>query len=133
MSLVIERSSPTVTTGQTLVRFLAVALLFCIASRAARFSCSTASVESEEEAMAITRRMSRWLRVIFALLPAAPMARYDRMGLLWLLKGERVVELTATTAKLGPGLSSRASAPYARLVQEGPRLTEATLPTGSAP
>jgi hypothetical protein len=26
------------------------------------------------------------------------MARYDRMGLLWFLKGERVVALTATDA-----------------------------------
>ena len=28
------------------------------------------------------------------------MARYDRMGLIWMLKGERAVALTATEAKL---------------------------------
>jgi hypothetical protein len=28
------------------------------------------------------------------------MGRYDGMGLIWLLKGERVVELTATGARL---------------------------------
>ena len=33
------------------------------------------------------------------------MARYDRMGLLWLLKGERVVALTATEARLSGGLT----------------------------
>jgi hypothetical protein len=37
---------------------------------------------------------------LFGLHPDAPMARYDRMGLIWLLKGERVVALTATGARL---------------------------------
>jgi hypothetical protein len=32
--------------------------------------------------------------------PDAPMARYDQMGLIWMLKGERVVALTATEARL---------------------------------
>jgi hypothetical protein len=41
---------------------------------------------------------------LFGLHPTAPMARYDRMGLLWLLKGERVVALTATEARLSGGL-----------------------------
>jgi hypothetical protein len=33
---------------------------------------------------------------LFGLDPMAPMARYDRMGLIWMLRGERVVGLTAT-------------------------------------
>ena len=37
--------------------------------------------------------------------PHAPMARYDRMGLIWMLKGEYVVALTATEAKLSGGLT----------------------------
>ena len=31
------------------------------------------------------------------------MARYDRMGMIWMLKGERVVALTATAARLSGG------------------------------
>ena len=42
---------------------------------------------------------------LFGLDPVAPMARYDRMGFIWLLKGERVVALTATGAKLSGGLT----------------------------
>ena len=42
---------------------------------------------------------------LFGLVRTAPMARYDCMGLLWLLKGERVVALTATEAKLSGGLT----------------------------
>jgi hypothetical protein len=42
---------------------------------------------------------------LFGLDPVAPMARYDRMGLIWMLKGERVVGLTATTARLSGGLT----------------------------
>jgi hypothetical protein len=41
---------------------------------------------------------------LFGLHPIAPMARYDRMGLLWMLKGEHVVALTATEARLSGGL-----------------------------
>jgi hypothetical protein len=41
----------------------------------------------------------------FGLHPKAPMARYDRMGLIWMLKGERVVALTATAARLSGGLT----------------------------
>jgi hypothetical protein len=32
------------------------------------------------------------------------MARYDRMGLIWMLRGERVVALTVTGARLSGGL-----------------------------
>jgi hypothetical protein len=42
---------------------------------------------------------------LFGLHPIAPMARCDRMGLLWMLKGERVVEVTATGARLSGGLT----------------------------
>jgi hypothetical protein len=42
---------------------------------------------------------------LFGLHPVAPMARYDRMGLIWLLKGERVVALTTTGARLSGGLT----------------------------
>jgi hypothetical protein len=42
-----------------------------------------------------------WMAVeLFGLHPDAPMARYDRMGLIWLLQGEHVVALTATEARL---------------------------------
>jgi hypothetical protein len=42
---------------------------------------------------------------LFGLEPLAPMARYDCMGLLWLLKGARVVSLTSTEARLSDGLT----------------------------
>jgi hypothetical protein len=42
---------------------------------------------------------------LFGLHPDAPIARCDRMGLLWTLKGERVVELTPTEARLLGGLT----------------------------
>ena len=42
---------------------------------------------------------------LFGLHPDAPMARYDRMGLLWILKDEQVVSLTATGARLSGGLT----------------------------
>jgi hypothetical protein len=42
---------------------------------------------------------------LFGLHPTAPMARYDCMGLLWMLQGERVIALTATMAKLSGGLT----------------------------
>jgi len=42
---------------------------------------------------------------LFGLHPNAPMARYDRMGLLWMLKGQRVVALTGRGAKLSGGLT----------------------------
>jgi hypothetical protein len=42
---------------------------------------------------------------LFGLHPAAPMAQYDRMGLLWMLKGEHVVALTAIGARLSGGLT----------------------------
>jgi hypothetical protein len=37
---------------------------------------------------------------LFSLNPVAPMARYDAMGLVWLLRGRRVVALTDTTATI---------------------------------
>ncbi|MGC1577863.1 MAG: hypothetical protein WA813_17395, partial [Beijerinckiaceae bacterium] len=42
---------------------------------------------------------------LFGLAPDAPMGRYDRMGLIWILKGECVQALTATTARLNGGLT----------------------------
>ena len=33
------------------------------------------------------------------------MARYDRMGLIWMLHGETVIEMTATAARLSGGLT----------------------------
>ena len=42
---------------------------------------------------------------LFGLDPVMPMARYDRMGLLWILKNERVIALTATEARLAGGLT----------------------------
>jgi len=42
---------------------------------------------------------------LFGLHPDAPTARYDRMGLLWILKGQRVVALTASKAKLSGALT----------------------------
>jgi hypothetical protein len=42
---------------------------------------------------------------LFGLHPYTPMARYDQMGLIWMLKGERVVALTATGARLSGGLT----------------------------
>jgi len=41
---------------------------------------------------------------LFGLDPVGPMVRYDRMGLLWMLQGNDVVELTATMARLRGGL-----------------------------
>jgi hypothetical protein len=37
---------------------------------------------------------------LFGLHPIAPLARYDAMGLLWLLHGRPVVSLTATEATI---------------------------------
>jgi len=42
---------------------------------------------------------------LFGLHPDAHLIRYDRMGLIWMLKGERVVALTATEAKFSGGLT----------------------------
>ena len=43
---------------------------------------------------------------LFGLHPIAPLARYDRMGLLWILKDdEQVVALTAAGARLSGGLT----------------------------
>jgi hypothetical protein len=37
---------------------------------------------------------------LFGLHPTAPLARYDSMGLVWLLRGKKVVALTATAATI---------------------------------
>jgi hypothetical protein len=44
---------------------------------------------------------------LFGLDPVKPMARYDSMGLLWMLKRERVIALTSTEARLSGGLAYR--------------------------
>jgi hypothetical protein len=44
---------------------------------------------------------------LFGLHPTAPMARYDRMGLLWMLRGQSVTELTDKLARLSDGLAYR--------------------------
>lgn len=38
---------------------------------------------------------------LFGLDPVAPLARYDVMGLIWLLGGKKVTELTKVSAKIG--------------------------------
>jgi hypothetical protein len=38
---------------------------------------------------------------LFGLNPAAPLARYDGMGLCWLLRGQRVKAITDRTATIG--------------------------------
>jgi hypothetical protein len=42
---------------------------------------------------------------LFGLDSDAPMIRYDRMGLIWMLKGESVIAFTTTTARLSSGLT----------------------------
>jgi hypothetical protein len=42
---------------------------------------------------------------LFGLHPTAPMARYDCMGVLWMLRGEQVTELTDRLARLTDGLA----------------------------
>jgi hypothetical protein len=42
---------------------------------------------------------------LFGLHPTAPMARYDHMGLLWMLRGECVTNLTDKLARLSGGLA----------------------------
>lgn len=44
---------------------------------------------------------------LFGLDPIAPLARYDRQGLIWLLRGETVTALTERAAKLAGGLTFR--------------------------
>jgi hypothetical protein len=51
---------------------------------------------------------------LFGLHPVAPMARYDVMGLRWVLHGKAVVLLTETEARLSDGLTFR-HPPVARL------------------
>jgi hypothetical protein len=52
----------------------------------------------------VAERLGWTAEELFGLHPDAPMARYDRMGLIWLLKGERVIALTAREARLSRGL-----------------------------
>ena len=42
---------------------------------------------------------------LFGLHPTVPLSRVDQMGLVWLLKGERVVLLTEVAARLERGLA----------------------------
>jgi len=42
---------------------------------------------------------------LFGLHPTAPLSRMDEMGLVWLLRGERVIMLTATQARFQRGLA----------------------------
>jgi hypothetical protein len=42
---------------------------------------------------------------LFGLHPTVPMARYDRMGLIWMLKDERVIALTDKSARVSDGLT----------------------------
>ena len=44
---------------------------------------------------------------LFGLHPTAPLARHDEMGLLWMLRGQTVVDLGARAAKLSGGLTMR--------------------------
>jgi len=44
---------------------------------------------------------------LFGLDPVAPLARYDRLGLLWMLRGEAVTALTERAAKLSGGHTYR--------------------------
>jgi hypothetical protein len=44
---------------------------------------------------------------LFGLDPVAPMARYDRMGLVWMLRGQTVIDITAMRARLSGGLAYR--------------------------
>jgi len=56
---------------------------------------------------------------LFGLHPTAPLSRMDHMGLIWLLKGERVVLLTATEAWLDRGNAyyrRGVSLPHAKLL-----------------
>ena len=56
---------------------------------------------------------------LFGLHPTAPLSRMDHMGLIWLLKGERVVRLTATEARLERGNACYrrgVSLPHAKLL-----------------
>ena len=47
---------------------------------------------------------------LFDLHPTVPLSRVDRMGLVWLLKGERIVSLTDAVARLEGGLAIYRSA-----------------------
>jgi hypothetical protein len=42
---------------------------------------------------------------LFGLHPTAPIARYDQMGLLWMLRGEQVIALTDNSARVSDGLT----------------------------
>jgi hypothetical protein len=42
---------------------------------------------------------------LFGLDPLAPMGRYDRMGLIWMLCGQTVIHISGTAARLSGGLT----------------------------
>jgi hypothetical protein len=58
------------------------------------------------------QRLGWTVEDLFGLHPRAPMARYDHMGLLWMLRGELVVALTSIEARLSGGLAHYRHRPY---------------------
>jgi hypothetical protein len=61
----------------------------------------TSSLGELKQAEALGRRPAEF----FGLDPVAPMARYDRMGLIWVLRGETVIQISETAARLSGGLA----------------------------
>src|SRR5262245_949743 len=61
---------------------------------------------------------------LFALHPVAPDARYDAMGLVWLLRGRPVVALTASTATIL--LRSGSTLTYRRVLAQTTKQTKET-------
>jgi hypothetical protein len=51
---------------------------------------------------------------LIGLHPDASMARYDRMGLIWILRGETVLDISDTAARLSGGLTIYRKATAAR-------------------
>jgi hypothetical protein len=67
--------------------------------------CIRDGVEFLDEWGEIAARLRYSPNELFGIDPVAPVARYDKMGMLWLLKGERVVALTEIEARLSSGLA----------------------------
>jgi hypothetical protein len=61
---------------------------------------------------------------LFGLHPTAPLSRYDRMGLVWLLRGKKVVALTAAAATIRTPTGGMLS--FYRRAVGAPNTTEAT-------
>jgi hypothetical protein len=53
------------------------------------------------------QRLGWTARDLLGLHPSAPMARHDEMGLVWVLRGQTVIDLDARSAKLSGGLTIR--------------------------